>query len=82
VTPKITITVGHRIDRYLILPNWEIRAMTICDIDKLCARLRPIWAGLLVDWDRTLRAGNHPETTRYNYLLAARNSRCIWMTNL
>ncbi|RSM69784.1 integrase [Actinoplanes sp. ATCC 53533] len=29
------------------------------------------WAGLLRDWDRSLRAGNHPETTRYNYLLAA-----------
>ncbi|WP_239138784.1 tyrosine-type recombinase/integrase [Actinoplanes regularis] len=23
------------------------------------------------DWDRSLRAANHPETTRYNYLLAA-----------
>ena len=46
--------------------------MTICDIDKLCAGLAPIWAGLIVDWDRTLRAGNHPDTTRYNYLLAAR----------
>ncbi|MEO3772799.1 hypothetical protein [Micromonospora sp. B9E7] len=29
------------------------------------------WAGYLRDWDRTLRAGNYPETTRYNYLLAA-----------
>jgi hypothetical protein len=27
------------------------------------------WAGLLRDWDRTLRAGNYPATTRYNYLL-------------
>ena len=29
------------------------------------------WAGFLRDWDRSLRAANHPETTRYNYLLAA-----------
>ncbi|MEV6849575.1 tyrosine-type recombinase/integrase [Actinoplanes sp. NPDC051411] len=29
------------------------------------------WAVLLRDWDRSLRAGNHPETTRYNYVLAA-----------
>ncbi|MET8090801.1 tyrosine-type recombinase/integrase [Micromonospora sp. NPDC005220] len=29
------------------------------------------WAGFLRDWDRSLRAGNYPETTRYNYLLAA-----------
>ncbi len=28
------------------------------------------WAVLLRDWDRSLRAGNHPETTRYNYVLA------------
>ncbi|GAA0731317.1 hypothetical protein Drose_26365 [Dactylosporangium roseum] len=27
-------------------------------------------AGYLRDWDRTLRAANHPDTTRYNYLLA------------
>ena len=25
----------------------------------------------LRDWDRSLRAGNHLETTRYNYVLAA-----------
>ncbi len=29
------------------------------------------WVVLLRDWDRSLRAGNHPETTRYNYVLAA-----------
>nr|WP_157441541.1 phage integrase N-terminal SAM-like domain-containing protein [Actinoplanes awajinensis] len=29
------------------------------------------WANFIRDWDRTLRAANHPETTRYNYLLAA-----------
>ena len=28
-------------------------------------------AGYLRDWDRCLRAANHPQTTRYNYLLAA-----------
>lgn len=30
----------------------------------------PVWAGFLADWDRSLRAGNYPVTTRYNYLLA------------
>jgi integrase/recombinase XerC len=29
------------------------------------------WASFLRDWDRSLRAGNYPDTTRYNYLLAA-----------
>jgi hypothetical protein len=29
------------------------------------------WVSLLRDWDRTLRASNYPETTRYNYVLAA-----------
>jgi integrase/recombinase XerC len=29
------------------------------------------WAVLLRDWDRSLRDGNHPETTWYNYVLAA-----------
>lgn len=28
------------------------------------------WAGLLQDWDRSLRSGNYPESTRYNYVLA------------
>ena len=31
----------------------------------------PAWAGLLRDWERSLRAGSHPATTRYIYLLAA-----------
>jgi len=31
----------------------------------------PGWAGMLRDRDRSLRAGNYPQTTRYNYLLAA-----------
>ena len=30
-----------------------------------------VWSRLLRDWDRTLRAKNHPQTTRYIYLLAA-----------
>ncbi|MET9225563.1 tyrosine-type recombinase/integrase [Lentzea sp. NPDC003310] len=38
---------------------------------RLTAGLSRTWAGFLRDWDRTLRAGNYPETTRYNYLLAA-----------
>jgi integrase/recombinase XerC len=29
-----------------------------------------IWRDLLRDWERFLRAANHPEATRYNYLLA------------
>jgi integrase/recombinase XerC len=38
---------------------------------KLTVGLSRTWAGFLRDWDRSLRAANHPETTRYNYLLAA-----------
>ncbi|MET8040658.1 tyrosine-type recombinase/integrase [Micromonospora sp. NPDC005215] len=45
--------------------------MALLDPNKLTADLSPTWAGYLRDWDRTLRAGNYPETTRYNYLLAA-----------
>jgi integrase/recombinase XerC len=45
--------------------------MTLLDLTKLTTDLAPTWAGFLRDWDRTLRAGNHPQTTRYNYLLAA-----------
>jgi site-specific recombinase XerD len=40
------------------------------DLKKLSAGLSSTWAGYLRDWDRSLRAGNYPETTRYNYLLA------------
>lgn len=40
------------------------------DVQKLCGGLAPAWFDYLRDWDRTLRAGNYPETTRYNYLLA------------
>src|SRR5689334_14887871 len=31
----------------------------------------PAWTGCLRDWERALRAANHPQNTRYNYLLAA-----------
>jgi site-specific recombinase XerD len=45
--------------------------MPLLDLDKLTTGLPRTWVGFLRDWDRYLRAGNHPETTRYNYLLAA-----------
>lgn len=41
------------------------------DLANLLGGLPPLWAGFLSDWDRSLRAGNYPATTRYNYLLAA-----------
>jgi integrase/recombinase XerC len=40
-------------------------------LDRLTEGLPAGWAGLLRDWDRSLRSGNYPQTTRYNYLLAA-----------
>ncbi len=45
--------------------------MPILDLEKLTDGLAGDWSGYLRDWDRTLRSGNYPETTRYNYLLAA-----------
>ncbi len=45
--------------------------MPLLDLDKITAGLPKTWEGFLRDWDRSLRAGNYPETTRYNYLLAA-----------
>ncbi|MFC6023620.1 tyrosine-type recombinase/integrase, partial [Plantactinospora solaniradicis] len=45
--------------------------MPLLDLHKLTAGLSRGWAGFLRDWDRSLRAGNYPQTTRYNYLLAA-----------
>jgi integrase/recombinase XerC len=45
--------------------------MPLLDLDKITSGLSATWAGFLRDWDRSLRAANHPETTRYNYLLAA-----------
>ncbi|MCU7730715.1 site-specific integrase [Actinoplanes sp. KI2] len=45
--------------------------MALYHLDKLCAGLNETdWGGLIRDWDRSLRAANHPETTRYNYLIA------------
>jgi integrase/recombinase XerC len=42
------------------------------NLDKLTDGLaESTWGVLLRDWDSSLRAANHPETTRYNYLLAA-----------
>ncbi|GAA2531445.1 hypothetical protein [Winogradskya humida] len=41
--------------------------MPLLKLDRLCEGLeKGDWAGFLRDWDRALRAGNHPETTRYN----------------
>src|ERR1700753_3989858 len=45
--------------------------MPLLKIEKLTDGLAKDWSGFLHDWDRSLRAGNYPETTRYNYLLAA-----------
>ncbi|SDG84441.1 Phage integrase, N-terminal SAM-like domain [Lentzea fradiae] len=45
--------------------------MPLLDLDKITFGLSKTWAGYLRDWDRTLRSASHPETTRYNYLLAA-----------
>jgi site-specific recombinase XerD len=41
------------------------------ELGRLTTGLSRTWAGFLRDWDRTLRSGNYPPTTRYNYLLAA-----------
>jgi site-specific recombinase XerD len=53
------------------LTRRDLTIMKIVDLEKLTAGLGRTWAGFLRDWDRTLRAGNYPATTRYNYLLAA-----------
>jgi integrase/recombinase XerC len=45
--------------------------MPLLDLAKLTGGLSRTWAGYLRDWDRSLRSGNYPETTRYNYLFAA-----------
>ncbi|CAM04351.1 tyrosine-type recombinase/integrase [Saccharopolyspora erythraea] len=41
------------------------------DLERITDGLSVTWAGYLRDWDRSLRSGNRPETTRYNYVLAA-----------
>lgn len=43
--------------------------MTV-DLDVMTPWLSHAWIGYLRDWHRSLRSANHPETTRYNYLLA------------
>jgi site-specific recombinase XerD len=45
--------------------------MPSLDLNKITVGLSKTWSGFLRDWDRSLRSGNCPETTRYNYLLAA-----------
>ncbi|MFE9748228.1 tyrosine-type recombinase/integrase [Saccharothrix saharensis] len=40
------------------------------ELIRLTSGLPKLWSGFLRDWDRTLRSRNHPETTRYNYILA------------
>ncbi|GAA0403961.1 hypothetical protein GCM10009541_53930 [Micromonospora gifhornensis] len=50
------------------------------DLAKLVAGLSPTWAAFLTDWDRSLRSGNYPPTTRYNYLLAAAQL-CRYLTD-
>lgn len=45
--------------------------MPLLNLDKITTGLSATWSGFLRDWDRCLRSGNYPETTRYNYLLAA-----------
>ena len=40
------------------------------DLQEVCRGVPPAWFDNLRDWDRMLRSGNYPETTRYGYLLA------------
>lgn len=44
--------------------------MSILDLSTVCRDLPPAWRRWVRDWDRTLRSASHPETTRYNYLIA------------
>jgi site-specific recombinase XerD len=45
--------------------------VSLLDLRQICRGVAPLWFDFIRDWDRTLRAGNYPETTRYSYLLAA-----------
>jgi integrase/recombinase XerC len=45
--------------------------MPLLNLEKMTAGLSKTWSGFLRDWGRSRRSGNFPETTRYNYLLAA-----------
>jgi integrase/recombinase XerC len=46
-------------------------ATALEELPRLTDGLSKAWTSFLTDWDRTLRSGNYPKTTRYNYLLAA-----------
>jgi site-specific recombinase XerC len=46
-------------------------AVAVIETMTLVTGLAEPWCGYLRDWNRSLRAGNYPATTRYNYLLAA-----------
>lgn len=53
--------------------------MSLLDLRQVCRGVAPLWFDFLRDWDRSLRAGNYPETTRYIYLLAgAQLGRYLW----
>ena len=56
--------------------------MVSLNLDRLTDGLaESTWGVLLRDWDSSLRAANHPETTSYNYLLAAAQlARFRWCT--
>ena len=45
------------------------------EVSRLTAALPSVLAGYLRDWDRALRAANHPDTTRYKTCWPASNSR-------
>lgn len=45
--------------------------MAVFDLGWLLEGVSTVWSGYLRDWGRNLRSVNHPETTRYNYLLPA-----------
>ncbi|MFG2828496.1 hypothetical protein ACGFWI_13710 [Streptomyces sp. NPDC048434] len=38
--------------------------LPLLDLNKITAGLLTTWAGYLRDWNRCLRSGNYPETTR------------------
>jgi integrase/recombinase XerC len=40
--------------------------MPLLKIETLTDGLARDWAGFLRDWDRTLRSGSYPQTTRYD----------------
>jgi integrase/recombinase XerC len=48
--------------------------VTTLNVAKVFEDLPRTWAGFLQDWDPTMRSRNHPDTNRYNYVLAAASS--------